>query len=187
MATPPLYPVGLILAGRPCLVVGAGPVGRRKLDQLLACGAVVTVIDPAIDPDALPTDVTLWRRPYGTGDVAGFRVVIACTNDPATNASVYREASGAGIAVNVADDPEHCTFTLPSVVRRGPVTVAVATDGHSPALAKELRDRIATMLDALDVEGAAASLAAERTAMQHAGASTESIDWTQRVRQALDR
>ena len=187
MATPPLYPVGLILDGRPCLLVGAGPVGRRKLDQLLVCGAVVTVVDPAVGPEALPAGVTLWRRPYAAGDLHGFGLVIACTNDSATNASVYHEASAAGIAVNVADDPPHCTFTLPSVVRRGPVTVAVATDGHSPALAKELRDRVAALLDRLDVEGAAASLAAERAAMQQAGSSTESVDWTQRVRQALER
>src|SRR5690554_2105542 len=51
-------------------------------------------------------------------------------------------AEARGILVNVVDDPPHCTFILPSVVRRGGMTVAISTGGASPALATRLRERL---------------------------------------------
>jgi precorrin-2 dehydrogenase/sirohydrochlorin ferrochelatase len=142
----PLYPVGLIVAGRRVLVVGGGRVAAEKVRNLAACGAAVTVVAPDVDDAISSLDaVTVEQRAYEPGDAAnGYRLVIAATDDAAVNRQVHDDADGAGVWVNAADDPANCTFTLPAVLRRGKVTVGVATGGSSPALAGWLRDRIAT-------------------------------------------
>lgn len=142
----PLYPVGLIVAGRRVLVVGGGKVAADKVRNLLACAAEVTVVAPDVDDEIASLDgVTVEQRAYRPGEAAddGYRLVIAATDDAAVNRRVHDDAEAAGVWVNAADDPANCTFTLPAVVRRGRVTVGVATGGSSPALAAWLRDRIA--------------------------------------------
>jgi precorrin-2 dehydrogenase/sirohydrochlorin ferrochelatase len=184
--TPPLYPVGLILRGRRCLVVGGGRVAAGKVRSLLAADAEVTVVAPVIDPGIASAGprVSCQFRPYRRGDVDEFRFVIAATDDPAVNQAVWEDAESAGIWVNVADDPERCSVTLPAVVRRGPVTVAVSSDGRSPALSRWVRDRIAgTLPDGL--AEVADTLAAERQAIRAAGGSTEGRDWARRIDELL--
>jgi siroheme synthase-like protein len=142
----PLYPVGLIVAGRRVLVVGGGKVAADKVRNLVACDAEVTVVAPDVDDEIASLDgVTVEQRPYRPGEAAdnGYRLVIAATDDAAVNRRVHDDAEAAGVWVNAADDPANCTFTLPAVLRRGRVTVGVATGGSSPALAAWLRDRIA--------------------------------------------
>jgi precorrin-2 dehydrogenase/sirohydrochlorin ferrochelatase len=142
----PLYPVGLIVTGRRVLVVGGGKVAADKVRNLVTCGADVTVVAPDVDDAITSLDgVTVERRAYERGDAgSGYRLVIAATDDAAVNRQVHDDAEAAGVWVNAADDPVNCTFTLPAVLRRGRVTVGVATGGSSPALAAWLRDRIAT-------------------------------------------
>ena len=172
-----LYPVNLVVEGRRCLVVGGGAVAARKVAGLLACGAAVHVVAPDVGDEvrALP-GVTFSERPYRAGDLEGFRLVVAATDDRAVNGAVYRDAEAAGVWVNGADDPEHCSFTLPSVVRRGSLLVTVSTGGRSPALARWLRQRLereigpeyAVLLDLL---------ATERETIKASGRSTEDLDW----------
>jgi siroheme synthase-like protein len=88
--------------------------------------------------------------------------------------------------VNSADDPENCSFILPAVARRGSVVISVGTDGSSPALARHLRDRIATELLTLEVEAAAVELARQRAEFHAQGISTETVDWTDRLSAALE-
>lgn len=182
----PLFPVGLVVAGRPCLVVGGGRVAARKVDGLLACGARVTVIAPEID-DAIAArpEVTILRRGYRRGDVRGFRLAIAATGNAEVSAAVFDDGEAAGVWVNAADDPPNCSFTLPAILRRGPVTVAVATGGHSPALAAWLRDRLAAELDE-GVGDLALELSSRRDAMHAAGAATEGVDWNPVIERLLD-
>src|SRR5437763_16053533 len=133
----PQYPVNLVLDGRPCLVVGGGAVAARKAAGLRACGARVHVVAPRIDDEirVLAGDgVTFEERPYKRGEVEDYRLVVAATDDPAVNRAVYEDGERAGVWVNSADDPASCSFTLPAVVRRGPVMVTVSTGGRSPAL-----------------------------------------------------
>ena len=172
----PLYPVNLVLAGRRCLVVGAGAVAARKIEGLVGCRAEVTVIAPAISEAVRAMPVTCLVRPYARGDVAGFHLVMAATDDPAVNAVVYDDAVAAGTLVNSADDPDHCTFTLPAVVRRGPITVAVGTGGTSPALASWLRRRLDDEVGP-EYETLARLLADEREAIRAAGRPTEGLAW----------
>ncbi len=171
------YPVNLVLDGRSCLVVGGGRVALRKVEGLLACGGRVTVVAPSIVPGLrrLP-GVALVEREWQPSDLDGTWLVIAATDDPAVNGAVYAEGERRGVWVNGADDPANCSFTLPSVVRRGDLQVTVSTGGRSPALATWLRRRLegeigpeyAVLLDLL---------ATERDGLKAAGRSTEGLDW----------
>jgi precorrin-2 dehydrogenase / sirohydrochlorin ferrochelatase len=186
--TPPLYPVGLVLEGRPCLVVGGGRVAARKVAGLVACGAHVTVLAPAIVDEirGAGPSVVVEERGYRDGEAAGYRFVIAATDDPAVNARVYADAEAAGVWCNVVDDPAHCSVSLPAVARRGPVTVAVATDGASPTLAAALRDRIAEQVLTPAVERVALDAREIRRELQADGRPTTSFDWRALVASALD-
>lgn len=171
------YPVNLVLDGRSCLVVGGGRVALRKVEGLVACGAKVLVVAPRLDPDLSDqVGVTCEQRGWEPRDLAGVWLVIAATDDPAVNRAVYEAGERAGIWVNGADDPTNCSFTLPSVVRRGDLQVAVSTGGRSPALASWLRRRYEGELGP-EYEILLDLLATEREALKAAGRSTEGLDW----------
>jgi siroheme synthase-like protein len=173
------YPVNLIVAGQRCLVVGGGPVAARKAAGLLACGAVVHVIAAAAGPDVralLAQRATVEERPLRPGDTAGFRLVIAATDDREANRVIFEEAERAGIWINSADDPASSSFTLPSVVRQGPVAVAISTGGRSPALAAWLKRRIEAELGP-EYEILAGLLSEARDGLKAVGRSTEEVDW----------
>jgi precorrin-2 dehydrogenase/sirohydrochlorin ferrochelatase len=141
-----LYPVFLEAAGRPCLVVGGGTVAAGKVNGLLAAGAAVTVVSPtltgALHEAARAGRLVHHRRVYRDGDLLGFTLAFVATGDVAVNAAVAAEARRRGVWVNAADDAAHCDVILPSVLRRGALTVAVSTGGASPALARVVREEI---------------------------------------------
>jgi precorrin-2 dehydrogenase/sirohydrochlorin ferrochelatase len=143
---PTYYPMMVDLAGRRCLVVGGGRVAERKIARLLACGAEVVVVSPATTPKiaelAAGDAIRLRRRTVRTADLSGAFLVFAATDDPEVNRTVADEVRRAGGLVNVADPPDAGTFLVPSVVRRGDLTIAISTGGGSPALAKRLRQRL---------------------------------------------
>jgi precorrin-2 dehydrogenase/sirohydrochlorin ferrochelatase len=174
--------VNLILDGRRCLVVGGGSVAARKVEGLLACGAQVHVVAPTIGDNIKRQPGVTWdERPYEPADLNGRRLVIAATNQTEVNAAVFRDAEAAGVWVNGADDPAHCTFTLPSVVRRGDLLLTVSTGGRSPALAVWLRERLEAEIGP-EYEVLLDLLAAERETIRASGRSSEDVDW----RSALD-
>ena len=143
----PLYPVNLVVDGRPCLVVGGGRVAAGKVRGLLEAGARVTVVAPEIDPAIAALEgVAIERRAYRRGDVAGYRFAVAATGDPRINQAVYDDGETAGVWVNAADDPARCSAILPARIRQGRLTVTISTGGHSPAVASWLRERLAAEL-----------------------------------------
>jgi siroheme synthase-like protein len=180
------YPVVLRVEGRPCLVVGGGPVAARKVADLFECGADVTVVAPEIDAaiDALAAvagrdrrPLVVERRPYRGGEAADYRLVVTATGIPEIDRRVAADAESAGIWVNSADDADHCTFFLPSVHRQGAVSVSVSTGGASPALAAWLRRRIGETLG--PHLGTLAELLEEgRDSLRAAGRPTSAVDWT---------
>ena len=174
----PQYPVNLVLRGQRCLVVGGGPVALGKVRGLLAGGATdVHVVAPVLAAElaALP-GVTTEARAYEPGEAGRYRLVVTATDDPSVNHQVFLDGEAAGTWVNSADDPANCSFTLPAVVRRGPIMVTAATGGHSPALATWLRRHVEGQLD--DAWVALASLLAERRAELRAeGVPTEGLSW----------
>jgi precorrin-2 dehydrogenase/sirohydrochlorin ferrochelatase len=111
--------------------------------SLLACGAQVTVVSPAVTDDlrglAARGDIGLLEREYASGDLQGMFLVIGATDDEMLNRNVSADAEGLKILCNIADRPEKCNFILPAVVQRGDLIITVSTSGMSPALAKKLR------------------------------------------------
>jgi precorrin-2 dehydrogenase / sirohydrochlorin ferrochelatase len=179
------YPVFLNLDDVSVLVVGGGEIAFRKASGLASAGALVTVVAPEVKPHLIELAHAVHIRPYQTGESANYRLVITATNDPAVNAQVCAEATQAGVWANSADDPNNCSFILPAVTRQGDVTVAVSTGGASPALASHLRTRIGQEILTPQVAAAAIELARQRAEVHAEGASTEDIDWSDRVRAAL--
>src|SRR5205085_8446295 len=109
------------------------------------------------------------------------RLAIAAADDTTVNAAVFRDAEAAGVWVKGAEDPAHCSFTLPSVVRRGALQVTVSTGGRSPALARWLRERLEAEIGP-EYEVLLDLFAQERESIRAAGRSSEHVDW----RTALD-
>jgi precorrin-2 dehydrogenase/sirohydrochlorin ferrochelatase len=171
------YPVNLMVDGRPCLVVGGGEVALRKVEGLIAAGALVTVVAPAVDERIRrQPGVTVVEREYRSGDVAGYRLVIAATDAPGVNGAVFADGEASGVWVNGADDPAHCSFTLPAVVRRGALMVTVSTSGRSPALARWLRQRLEAEIGP-EFEVLVDLLSTERDDLKAQGRSTEGPGW----------
>ena len=140
------YPIFAVIEDKPCLVVGGGHVGERKVHDLLAAGARVTVVSRTLTPElaalASRGEIRYLPEDFSEAQVEGMALVMAATDDPAVNARVSAAAQARGIWVNVADVPEHCTFIVPAQVRRGDLTLAISTGGASPALARKVREEL---------------------------------------------
>ncbi len=138
-----LFPIFLKLEGRKCVVIGAGKVGAGKAAGLLRASARVVVVGPrattSIRRGARAGALVWHEREFTPKDIAGAFLAIAATDSSAANEAVYRACSAHGVLCNVVDDPAHCDFFYPAVVRRGPLQVAISTGGRSPALARRLR------------------------------------------------
>ena len=140
-----MYPVCLAIRDKLCVVVGGGEVARRKVLGLLAAGARVQVISPEVGAElaalAAQGKIDWQRQPYAPGDLRHALLVFAATDDPAAQQQIRRQAQENGQLVNVADDPDACDFQVPACLRRGDLTIAVATNGRSPAVAAMIRER----------------------------------------------
>jgi precorrin-2 dehydrogenase/sirohydrochlorin ferrochelatase len=182
------FPVVLELRGCACLVVGGGAVAERKVEALLGADARVTVVSPTVTRKLQAwIDTRAVRHvagEYRAGDVGGHRLVFVATDDRAVNAEVAAEARARGVWVNAADDPACCDFTLPAVVRRGELTVAVSTGGTSPALAGTIREELERYFP--DDYRVLADVAAEtRRELRRAGRSPDPETWRRALRALL--
>jgi precorrin-2 dehydrogenase len=148
--SPALYPIAVKLELRSCLVVGGGAISLHKTRELLRCGALVHAVAMEWLADFAELMVhprlTQSTRPFHSKDLDGVFLVIAATDDPATQLAVARGAEERGILCNVVDVNALCNFYAPAILRRGSLTVAVSTEGKSPLLAVAIRDRIGKLL-----------------------------------------
>ncbi|VAX28076.1 Siroheme synthase / Precorrin-2 oxidase [hydrothermal vent metagenome] len=138
------YPVFLNLEGKRCIVIGGGTIAERKVLALLDAGAAVTVISPELTERLAGLkragQIEHTPRGYQDGDLKGAFIVIAATSDMDVNRKVAGDAGN--IPVNVVDVPALCTFIVPSVIKRGKLTIAVSTSGASPALSGSIREEL---------------------------------------------
>jgi precorrin-2 dehydrogenase/sirohydrochlorin ferrochelatase len=182
------YPLVVDLSNRPCVVVGGGDVAERKVEGLLAAGAVVTVVSPALNVGlaalARAGRIDHVRRRYRRGDLAGKLLAFVATGDRRVSAAVASDGRRSGVWVNAADDPAHCDFFLPSVLRRGPLLVAVATGGASPALARAVRERIEALLTP-DHALLAETVAEIRRELRARGRSPAAATWNRALAEEL--
>jgi precorrin-2 dehydrogenase/sirohydrochlorin ferrochelatase len=152
---------------------------------LLEAGARVTVVSPVLAPAVLEIArdgrLRWWPREYAAGDVAGFALVMVATDDDGVNARVAAEARARAIWVNCADDPARCDFILPSVLRRGPLTVSVSTGGASPTVAHLVREELEAVLPP-DYAALTEVVADVRRGLRERGIALDAQRW----RDALD-
>ena len=141
-----LLPIFLKLEGRRCLLVGAGTVALEKAGSLLATGVKLRVVAPEAREEirvlAAEGGLEWVPREFEPVDLDGCFMVIAATNVPEVNESVYRAALERNIPCNSVDDIPNCDFFFGSVVRRGDLQIAISTGGESPAVAQRLRREI---------------------------------------------
>ncbi|MDH5436533.1 MAG: siroheme synthase CysG, partial [Gammaproteobacteria bacterium] len=146
------FPLFYKIKNRPCLVVGGGEVASRKVALLLKADADVTIVSPVLGPT-----LEQWKAEnkihhsaeiFTSDHVSGQVLIIACTDDEAINKQVHEAAVKNNIPVNVVDNPDLCTFIVPSIIDRSPVVAAVSTGGASPVLARLIRARLETLIPA---------------------------------------
>ena len=145
-------PIFLKLRDTPALVVGGGSVAERKIDLLIRAGAKVTVVAPEIGSkvEALLNQQKLhWIEDrFEPAHLSRALIAIAATDNEDVNRSVSEAARQQNLPVNVVDQPNLCTFTVPSIVDRSPVIIAIGTGGASPVLARMLKARLETLIPA---------------------------------------
>jgi precorrin-2 dehydrogenase / sirohydrochlorin ferrochelatase len=141
-----VYPLCLNISGRLCVIIGGGVVAERKVHGVLAASGRVRVISPVISSGLLmlvEQNRIDWRRKtYSVSDLDGAFLVFAATNNASVQEAIYRDAQAARVLVNIADAPALCDFQVPATLRRGDLTLSVATNGTSPAAAAMVRKRL---------------------------------------------
>jgi uroporphyrin-III C-methyltransferase len=182
-------PLMVHLDDRPVLVVGGGTVAAAKARLLLDAGARVTMVAPTFHPRSAALEapgghLVRRSRPYQRGDLDGMWLVVTAIDDAATTAAIAADAAAARVFCNAADRPAHCSATLMATYREGDVTVAVSTNGRSPAAAAWIRDRLAAHLGGrAERVVRAAATARERLRRTR---SSEGLPWAQ-LFDAVDR
>ena len=140
-----MLPLFLDLAGRRVVLVGGGRVAAAKLPAIVAAGADVRVVAPAIDADIERAGVSIERRGFVPADLDEAWLVVAAAT-PTVNREVAEAAGARRIFVNAVDDPANATAFLSGVVGRDGVTIAISTNGDAPALTALLREALDALL-----------------------------------------
>lgn len=140
------YPIYIDLENKSVLVVGGGLVAYRKVKTLLNYGALVRIVSPKIVPDLkdmIDGEHCLWiPKEYSKEDIQDSVLVFSCTEKEEINARVAQDAKGNSRLINVVDDPDNCSFIVPSIMSRGDLSIAVSTAGSSPLVARQIRQEL---------------------------------------------
>src|ERR1043166_1533099 len=124
-------------------IVGGGAIALGKAETLVATGARLFVVAPQILPELQEllqkNGGVFAEEEYRAAHLENARIVIAATDSRELNRRTHEDAHAVGAFVNVVDTPELCDFIFPAIIRRGPVQIAVSTEGISPALARLLK------------------------------------------------
>jgi precorrin-2 dehydrogenase/sirohydrochlorin ferrochelatase len=149
------------LENKTVVVVGGGSEGYRKTQSFVDSGAKITVVSAEFSDGtkqlAEQRKVSLLK--YAIKDVKTFfedlnikpDVFLAVTNNSDLNAQLVKAAKASGCIVYSVDNPLLSDFILPAVAKVGDVRIAVSTSGKSPAMAKELRQRIEQLVSPEDL------------------------------------
>ncbi|OPY77151.1 MAG: Siroheme synthase [Syntrophorhabdus sp. PtaU1.Bin058] len=140
------YPLLLDIVQRPCIVIGGGKVAERKVKILLRFGAKVKLVSPGVTNAlrllAQKGKIDIVERYYRATDLRNVSLVFAATDDEKTNTRIRDDARRRNIPVNVVDNPDLCDFIVPSIIKKGPLVIAISTSGVLPLLSKKLRQEI---------------------------------------------
>lgn len=140
------YPIFVELEHKPVLVVGGGNVAYRKVLTLLEHGAIVRIVSPRLLPelkDLIDSRRCFWEeKEYGSEDIQDASLIFSCTEKDEVNSAVSQDAQKKCRLINVVDDPDKCTFIVPSIMERGDLKIAVSTGGSSPIVARQIREQL---------------------------------------------
>jgi len=143
------YPIFLDIRDQPVLVVGGGAVALRKAQSLLQHGALVHIVSPRLVPELkklINEKTCFWlEKDYSTEDMEDAILVFSCTEKQKVNAQVAIDANVHHRPVNVVDDPEKCSFIVPSIMEQGDLKIAVSTGGSSPIVARQIRAELQSL------------------------------------------
>lgn len=179
------YPIFLDLVDKPVIVIGGGNVACEKVAGLRKAGARITIVSPELADELAELrdagELAHVARPWQPADLDGdWTIVMVATDDGAVNARVTAESRARRTWVNAADDPANCDFILPSVVRKGKITLAASTAGTSPALARRLREELEDYLTD-DMPALADLLAEVRVEVRRRKLRVENDTWQQAI------
>lgn len=140
------YSIFISLAAKKVLVAGGGRVAERRINGLLDKQAVIHVVSPELTEGLqklAETNRIIWhKRKFQVQDLQDAWLVIAATNDSATQRLIAESTALHRIFCNVVNDPDQGSFITPAVIEHGPIQVAVSTSGSSPVLAKRLKQEL---------------------------------------------
>lgn len=146
-----IFPISLKLQQQRCLIVGGGHIAYRKANLLVKAGAIVDVIAPAIIPELrqlVEQSTGQYIQSVFSEQILAtpYRLVIAATDQPEVNKSVFEHCEQHNLLVNSVDDIPHCRFMVPAIIDRSPLLISVASNGASPVLSRQLRTQIETLV-----------------------------------------
>lgn len=143
-------PLFLNIREQHCVIVGGGEVALRKAILLIKAKANLSLISPQFISQLQDLSeegrCKLLQEEFVAEQLEGASIVIAATNNKNTNARVAKAADKKNIPVNVVDQPELCSFIMPSIVDRSPVVVAISSSGRSPVLTRKIKELNETLI-----------------------------------------
>ncbi|WP_445407157.1 siroheme synthase CysG [Acinetobacter seifertii] len=146
-----IFPISLKLQQQRCLIVGGGHIALRKATLLAKAGAIIDIVAPEIEEQLLQLVATTNGQHFV--DVFSekflstpYRLVIAATNDPQVNKTVFEQCEVRNLLVNSVDDIPHCRFMVPAIIDRSPLVISVASNGTSPVLSRQIRTQLETSI-----------------------------------------
>lgn len=143
-----MYPVMINIKGKKVVIIGGGKVAARKVKTLLDEGALVTIVSPELNPAIDPANVAWLNRPYQFGDLDGAKLVLACTNQESVNSQVMQDAVPSQL-VNNTGDKHYSDFYNVAMAKAKDFSVMISTNGLSAKRSKEVRQKLATILEEL--------------------------------------
>lgn len=145
------YPIFVDLENKPVLVIGGGNVAYRKVMTLLDHRAIVHIISPQILPELkalVDSKRCFWsEKEYDREDIKDAAIIFSCTEKDEVNSAVSQDAHKLHRLINVVDDPEKCSFIVPSIMQQGDLKIAVSTGGSSPIVARQIRKQLESQYD----------------------------------------
>lgn len=143
-------PLAFDVRDRPCLIIGGGAIATRKARLLRKGGARLIVVAPDVGEElkvlVRESGGQLFQTHYREEFLDAGGLVIAATSDPSVNAQVSRDAQARRLPINAVDAPALCTFTFPSIVERGPISIGISSGGAAPVLARGIRAQLEALL-----------------------------------------
>lgn len=146
-----IFPISLKLQQQRCLIVGGGHIALRKATLLAKAGAIIDIVAPEIEEQLLQLVTTTNGQHFVEIFSEKFlstpyRLVIAATNDPQVNKTVFEQCEVRNLLVNSVDDIPHCRFMVPAIIDRSPLVISVASNGTSPVLSRQIRTQLETSI-----------------------------------------